>query len=193
MRRTWTACTLGTVVALGAVLGAVPQQTLLRQGSGGQAQSQTQTPPPAPRPFPGAAAPPTTGTKPADPAAQPPAPQPPTPADLGAAMVYPSAEFLESYDLGRGQKMLIYGTNMAFDQIVTYYKAQRLSARELFREPPMQQFDIGRYDEKLMAQPPSIVVKDYTWNGSEGYLHVAGTVEKRYRTIIQIVPATGRD
>jgi hypothetical protein len=181
MRRARTAWILGALVAFGA-------------GAGAAQQTQTPPPPPTPRPFPGAV-PPTTGTtKPADPNATAPAPQPPpTPADLGAAMIYPSAEFLESYDLGGGQKMLIYGTNVAYDQIVTYYRAQRLNGRELFREPPMQQFDLGRYDEKLMAQPPAIVVKDYTWNGSQGYLHVSGTAEKRYRTIIQIVPATTRD
>jgi hypothetical protein len=41
-----------------------------------------------------------------------------------------------------------------------------------------------------MAYPPSVVVKDYTWNGGTGYLAVSGTTEKRYRTIIQIVPIT---
>jgi hypothetical protein len=30
-------------------------------------------------------------------------------------------------------------------------------------------------------------VKDHTWNNSPGYLHVAGTTEKRYRTVIQVV------
>ena len=53
----------------------------------------------------------------------------------------------------------------------------------------MQQFDLGRFDDDTMAFPPSVVVKDYTWNNSPGYLHVAGTTEKRYQTIIQIVPA----
>ena len=43
-----------------------------------------------------------------------------------------------------------------------------------------------------MAYPPSVVVKDYTWNASEGYLHVSGTTSTRYKTIIQIVPATAR-
>ena len=150
---------------------------------------QAQQPPPTPRPFPGAVAPPASGsTKPADP--KPADPQtPPTTADLGTAMIYPNAEFLESFDGGKGQRILIYGTNMSYDQIVTYYKAQRLSNRELFREPPMFQFDLGRFDERTMLHPPSIVVKDHTWNGSEGYLHVTGTTEKRYRTIIQIIPA----
>jgi hypothetical protein len=41
-----------------------------------------------------------------------------------------------------------------------------------------------------MAFPPSVVVKDYTWNGGQGFLAVSGTTERRYRTIIQIVPPT---
>jgi hypothetical protein len=32
------------------------------------------------------------------------------------------------------------------------------------------------------------VVKDYTWNGATGYLAIVGAQEKRYPTIIQIVP-----
>jgi hypothetical protein len=60
--------------------------------------------------------------------------------------------------------------------------------REIYREPAMRQFDLGRFDDNRMAYPPSIVVKDYAWNGSPGYLHVAGTTETRYRTIIQVVP-----
>ena len=36
--------------------------------------------------------------------------------------------------------------------------------------PAMQQFDLGRFDEDAMAYPPSVVVKDYTWNNSPGYL-----------------------
>jgi hypothetical protein len=38
-----------------------------------------------------------------------------------------------------------------------------------------------------MAYPPSVVIKDYTSSNSPGYLHVSGTVEKRFKTIIQIV------
>ena len=33
--------------------------------------------------------------------------------------------------------------------------------------------DLGRFQEDTMAYPPSVVVKDYTWNGQAGYLHVA--------------------
>jgi len=56
----------------------------------------------------------------------------------------------------------------------------------------MHQFDLGRYQDETMAYPPSVVIKDYTWNGSEGYLHVSGATSKRYKTIIQIVPAAVR-
>ena len=52
----------------------------------------------------------------------------------------------------------------------------------------MHQFDLGRYQEESMAYPPSVVVKDYAWNESPGYLVVKGTTEKRFKTIIQIVP-----
>jgi hypothetical protein len=176
-----------TTRTMAAALIALVSATASAQSTGGQSQA----PPPAPRPFPGAPAPPTsTGAKPADPSTTAAKPQSaPTPAELGQAIIYPSAEFLESVDAGRGQRLLLYGTNMSYEQIVTYYKARRLENRELFQEPPMHQFDLGRFNEQVMVYPPSIVVKDYTWNGSEGYLHVSGTTEKRYRTIIQITPA----
>jgi hypothetical protein len=156
-------------------------------------------PPPVPRPFPGAPIPPAPTSKPAETAATPggattAAPvRPPTQADLGNAPIYPTAEFLDSFDAGRGQRLLIYGVNIPYADLVTYYKVQLRSAsnRELMREPPMYQFDLGRFDEKTMNYAPSLVIKDHTWNGSQGYLQVTGTSEKRYKTIIQIIPATG--
>ena len=102
--------------------------------------------------------------------------------------IYPNAEFLESFDAGRGQRFFLYGTNTPYDTVVQYYKAaSKSSGRELFKAPAMQQFDLGRFDEGTMAYPPSVLVKDYTWMDSPGYLHVSGTTEKRYKTIIQIV------
>jgi hypothetical protein len=53
----------------------------------------------------------------------------------------------------------------------------------------MQQFDLARFMEATMAYQPSVVVKDYAWMDAPGYLHVSGTTETRYKTIIQIVPA----
>jgi hypothetical protein len=158
------------------------------------ALAQSGTPPPVPRPFPGSAAPPSTAGGPATPkptqAATLPAPQPP-PAGTVDAYLFPNAEFLDSYDAGRGhQRYYVYGTNVSYAEVVAHYKSvlRGASNREQFRTPPLHQFDLGRFDDETMAYPPSVVVKDYTWNGSPGYLHVAGTAEKRFRTIIQIVP-----
>ncbi len=154
-----------------------------------------------PQPFPGSAP-----ARPADPATVPapstappatsaPLPEvPPPPPSAQAPQglpVYPTAEFIDGFDAGSGQRYYLYGTDMPFDDIVAYYRnVLKNGGRELFREPPMRQFDLGRYQENTMAYPPSVVVKDYTWNGGTGYLAVSGTTEKRFRTIIQIVPVT---
>lgn len=140
-------------------------------------------PPPRPVPFPTAAAPVQA------PAVQ--TPQAPAEGSLGAPL-YPAAVFLESLDAGKGQRYHLYGTDAPFADIVAYYKSTlKNGGRTLFQAPAMHQFDLGRFQEQTMAYPPSVVVKDYTWNGSDGYLHVTGTAQKRYRTIIQIVPPAG--
>jgi hypothetical protein len=182
------------------------------------AQGQTgQTPPiPVPRPFPQpnqpsstpsappstTTPPPTTTPKGAAQPAPPPAVAPaavvnrPTDRDLGVP-VYPAADYLDSYDAGHGQRYYLFGTNAAFADIVAYYKSTlHDNGHELFKAPAMQQFDLGRFRDDTMAYPPSVVVKDYTWapdgQRSDGYLAVNGTTEKRYKTVIQIVPATGK-
>lgn len=143
-----------------------------------------QSTPPRPVPFP------TAGTTPGTPPA--PAAQAPAENALGAP-IYPAATFLETIDAGKGQQYHLYGTDAPFVDIVNYYKSTlKNGGRTLFQAPAMHQFDLGRFQEETMVFPPSVVVKDYTWNGSEGYLHVSGTTQKRYRTIIQIVPAVGR-
>ena len=108
-------------------------------------------------------------------------------------VIYPTAEFLESFDIGRGQRCYLFGTNAAFAETVAYYKQTlKDGGRELFKSPTAtQQFDLARFQEQTMAYPPSVVVKDYASAG-DGYLHVDGTKEKRFKTIIQIVPAPGR-
>ena len=184
-----------------------------------EAQRQGQTTSiPVPRPFPQPSQPtpppPTSTTKtPTAPAATPsrtndPAP-PSTPAatpatavvrpsdrELGVA-VYPAAEFIDSYDAGRGQRYYLFGTNATYAEIVAYFRnTLRDGGHELFKAPAMQQFDLGKFRDDAMAYPPSVVVKDYTWTidgqPSAGYLVVDGAKEKRFRTIIQIVPATGK-
>ena len=113
----------------------------------------------------------------------------PTEATLGAP-IYPTSEFLESFDAGRGQRYYIFGTNAAYAEIVGYYKnVMRNGGRTIFEAPAMQQWELAKFQEQTMAFPPSIVVKDYSWNGSSGYLFVDGAREKRFKTVIQIVPA----
>lgn len=172
--------------------------------------------PPVPKPFPQPGQPatqtPPAKTEPAKPetgkpaagastAPQTPANQPaqvptaaptvgvPTEATLGAPL-YPTSEFLESFDAGRGQRYYLFGTNAAFTEIVAYYKnVLKNGGRSIFEAPPMQQWDLAKFQEQTMAFPPSVVVKDYAWGGAAGYLFVEGQRERRFKTIIQIVPA----
>ena len=159
---------------------------------------------PVPRPFP------TAGDRSAVPAgAQPEAPAPqrpivtpapptaqsgaPTDAMLGfPGLIQPSAEFLEAFDIGRGQRCYLFGTNAPFAELVAYYKqVLKDGGRELFKAPAMQQFDLGKFQEQTMAYPPSVVVKDYAAAG-DGYVQVVGSKDKRFKSIIQIVPNPGR-
>lgn len=171
---------------------------------------------PVPRPFPGAPAPPASSTPPpaaapvvtpqapavttqagSQPAAAPqtagaPASAPATTADptlAGVPAIYPTAEYLENVDAGSGQRYYLYGTDAAFAEIVSYYRTVlKNGGREIYRIPAVHQFDLGRFDDNRMAYPPSVVIKDYAGGTTTGYLHVSGTTEKRYKTVIQIVP-----
>jgi hypothetical protein len=144
---------------------------------------------PVPQPFPGAPAPAaqTTAAKPA----------PAAPVAPAGVPLYPTAEYIGTFEAGQGQQFVLYGTNLPYSEIVAYYRtALKNGGNEVYRAPmpPTHQFTIGRYNEERMAFPPSVVIKDYTWNNSPGYLHVDGTTEKRFKTIIQIVapgPAGG--
>jgi hypothetical protein len=148
-----------------------------------------------PQPFPRPGQP--TPTRPAP--AAPPAPAPsnapaaevaPTEANLGVP-IYPGAQFIASYDAGRGQRYYLFGATTDFAQIVAYYKSVLKQKGELvYEEPPVHMFDTGRFREETMAFPPSVTVKDYTWGGAQGYLNPRrGAEPQRFRTIIQIVPS----
>ena len=154
-----------------------------------------------PQPFPkvGAPKPATPATPAAPPATQTvlpptqPAPGPndiPTETSLGVPF-YPGAEFVGSFNAGRGQRYYLFGTNGGFLEVVNYYKNVLKQKGELiYEEPAIHQFDIGKYKEETMAFPPSVTVKDYTWGGSAGYLNPKrGQQPVRFKTIIQIVPA----
>ena len=136
--------------------------------------------PPRPRPFPGTAAPPPSQTQPKagglDPA-------------TGVAL-YPGAVLLGKFDASPSQPFYIYGTSAAYATVVEYYKTVlKDRGRQLF-DGPMHQFDLGRFRRETMALQPALTVKDYTWNGREGYVHVTGRQIVKYPTVIQIVPVT---
>ena len=104
--------------------------------------------------------------------------------------VYPTAQFLASYDAGRSQRYYIYGTTTPFAEIVNYYRTQLDERGDLvFREPPTHMFEVGRFREETMAFPPGVTVKDWTWGGSQGYPNPKlGAQPQRFPTIIMIVP-----
>jgi hypothetical protein len=155
-----------------------------------------QTPVPFPRPGdPERTTPrPPTAAKPAPP------PQPPAPTRAQAAGVpteqllgvpiLPGAEFLTSYDAGRNQRYYLFGTNTPFAEVVSYYRTALKQKGELvYEEPPIHEFDVGRFREETMAFPPGVTVKDYTSGGSPGYLNPKRGVEPaHFKTVIQIVP-----
>ena len=150
-----------------------------------------QTPVPFPRPG-QPAAPPAQKPPETPPSQAPPATAPsgePTEATLGAPL-YPSAQFITSYDAGRGQRYYLFGTTTPFAEIVAFYKTVLKQRGELvFEAPATHMFEIGRFREETMAFPPSVTVKDYTWGGSQGYLNPKrGAKPERFPTIIQIVP-----
>jgi hypothetical protein len=157
---------------------------------------------PQPFPKPGAPKPPPTAPPPETQSpSRPPAVQPPTkpagPTDVPTeatlgVQIYPGAEFLGSFDAGKGQRYYLFGTNNSFAEIVNYYRNVLKQKGELvFDEPAVHEFDIGKFKEESMSFPPSVTVKDYAWGGSAGYLNPKrGKQPERFKTVIQIVPAT---
>jgi hypothetical protein len=152
----------------------------------------------APRPFPQPSQP--RPGQPAKPAPAPPTTQPitkpaaasdvPSETMLGVP-IYPSAQYITSYDAGRGQRFYLFGANVAFAEMVNYYRTTLKSRGEvLFEAPPTHQFETARFRDETMAFPPSVTIKDYTYGGSAGYPNPKrGTAPERFATIIQIVPA----
>jgi len=156
-----------------------------------------QTPKPFPQP----------NQPPAQPGAQAPS-QPPRPAAPGTAApatptgpvpteamlgvpILPNAQFLTSYDAGRGQRFYIFGASVPFADAVTFYRtALKQKGDVLFESPATHQFETGRFRDETMAFPPSVTIKDYTFGGSAGYPNPKkGAGPERFPTIIQIVPA----
>ena len=153
--------------------------------------------PPVPQPFPRPGSP----SQPARPAPQAPPPTAPaaaapangapTEAQLGVP-IYPGAQFIASYDAGRGQRYYIFGSTAAFADLVTYYRTQLKDKGELvFDIPATHEFDVGKFNENTMAFPPGVTIKDFQSDVSQGYPNPkAGAQPARFPSIIQIVPVT---
>lgn len=112
----------------------------------------------------------------------------PTEATLGLP-VYPNAQFIASYNAGRGQRYYLFGVQASYAEIVAYYTAVlRENGNEVFDEPATHTFEVGRFEEDTMAFPPGVTVKDFSWR-SEGFPNpTPGALPARFATVIQIVP-----
>ena len=104
--------------------------------------------------------------------------------------VYPGAQFLTSYDAGRGQRFYIFGSTAPFGDLVTWYRTILKQKGELvFDVPATLEFDVGRFREESMAFPPGVTIKEYKSEISEGYPNPKpGGQPARFPTVIQIVP-----
>ncbi len=146
-----------------------------------------QAPPPAPAapsvPAPALPAPATAAATQPDPAA-------PSEATLGFP-IYPTAQFIASYDAGRGQRYHVFGSTAGYAELVGYYRTTlKERGTQVFEQPPTHVFEVGRFREETMAFPPGVTVKDWTWGGSTGYPNPRpGAQPARFPTIVMIVPA----
>src|SRR5687768_10377180 len=123
----------------------------------GQAAPPPAQPSPA-RPQPAPAVPPSApAVPPSAPAVPPSGPAgEPTAQSLGLP-VYPASQYLATYDAGRGQQYVLFGTTAAFAEIVTYYRSQLMDGGDqVFREPLTHTFDVGRFREETMVFPPGV-------------------------------------
>ena len=160
------------------------------------------TPPPQPtgpqQTAPPTSAPPPEVAPPDAPQASQPAPAPapaptdaeiPTEASLGFP-IYPTAQFIDSYDAGSQQRYYLFGTTAPYSALIAYYQTL-LNERgdQIFDEPPTHMFEVGRFRNETMAFPPGVTIKDWTWN-SQGYPNpIPGAEPARFFSIIMIVPA----
>jgi hypothetical protein len=161
---------------------------------------------PVPQPFPGARppqparpapAPPPTTAPPAATAPVRPAPGSPQGAPTEALLgvpIYPGAQFITSYDAGRGQRYYIFGSAASFVDLVGYYRNALKDKGELvFDVPATHEFDVGKFNENTMAFPPGVTIKDFQSDVSQGYPNPKpGGQPARFPTIIQIVPVVAR-
>jgi hypothetical protein len=108
--------------------------------------------------------------------------------------VYPGAQYLTSYDAGRGQRYYIFGSSASFVELVAYYRTMlKRNGNLVFDIPATHMFEVGRFREETMAFPPGVTVKDYQNEVTAGFPNPDPTgTPARFPTIIQIVPVTER-
>jgi len=108
--------------------------------------------------------------------------------------IFPEAQFIASYDAGRGQRYYLFGSAKSFNYMVAYYRNVLKQKGELVYEiPATHQFDVGRYREETMAFPPGVTIKDFETSTTQGYPNPKlGAQPAWFPTIIQIVPAAER-
>lgn len=104
--------------------------------------------------------------------------------------IYPGAQFITSYDAGRGQRYYLFGTGASFVELVSYYRTILKQRGDLVYEvPATHQFDVGRFDNDTMAFPPGVTIKDFQSDLSQGFPNPKpGGQPARFPTILQIVP-----
>jgi hypothetical protein len=176
-------CVLCGVCVLEAQQPPVPQP-FPRPGSV-QPSQPTASPAPSSQPAPSTPPPATPASRTLD--------APPTEATIGVP-IYPGAQFIASYDAGRGQRYYIFGSAASFVDLVAYYRTALKQRGELVYDvPATHEFDVGRFREDTMAFPPGVTVKDFQSEVSQGYPNPKpGGEPARFPTLIQIVPVTER-
>ena len=104
--------------------------------------------------------------------------------------IFPGAQFIASYDAGRGQRYYIFGSPATFVDLVAYYRTVLKQKGELVYDvPATHEFDVGKFSEETMAFPPGVTIKDFQSDISQGYPNPKpGGQPARFPTIIQIVP-----
>jgi hypothetical protein len=117
----------------------------------------------------------------------------PTDAMLGVP-IYPGAQFIRSYDAGRGQRYYLFGSAAPFADLVAYYRTVLKQKGELIYDvPATHEFDVGKFNEGTMAFPPGVTIKDFQSDVSQGFPNPKpGGQPARFPTVIQIVPVQGR-
>jgi hypothetical protein len=192
---------LALATTINAETATAAASIALGEVSGFGVQTSYRQQPPVPQPFPRPGNQPSTPAPQQKPPAAPSTPPPataqpdgvPTEATLGVPL-YPGAQFIASYDAGRGQRYYIFGSPAPFVDLVAFYRNVLKQKGELvFDVPATHEFDVGRFREDTMAFPPGVTIKDYQTDVSQGYPNPKPNGQPaRFPTIIQIVPVTER-